>query len=796
MADNINTSKLNIVSYNCRGYNIRKKHYISQLLSECNILFLQEHWLSTNQLDCLATIHTKFLVHGVSGFADIGTVLSGRPFGGCAILYNKEINGQVIPICIQSTRIVAVKIIFSTYSLLLINVYMPYEDGSSDNSDEFANQLAIIESLLSIHCDCCPIIGGDFNVDLARKSRHSVLFNNFLINNDFLSSNKLTNFNLDYTYHLNMRNFSLIDHFVIPTSFGNMVMNLRIKHDIDNLSDHDAVFIELVLELALLATVDRQHCNRPAWSRATNEEKVEYANCLSDLLKSINIPSEAVVCRDACCTLQSHRDILNQYCHDIGQCCLNAGVQTIPVSKANGIHGNHCDSVPGWSEYVEPLREKSLFWHHIWSDAGKPHTGVLADIMRQTRLKYHHAIRDIYRQSDLVRQERFAETMLNNNNRDFWKEVKKIRNRHIKLPNVVDNHSGDADIANCFGEKYKDLYNSVPYNESELEITKNELKSDISLYCDVDELLVSPSEIKCAINKLNAGKSDGTVGLMSDHFLNAGSGLYIHLSNLLTGLLTHGFIPDDLSISSVIPISKGKNCCLNDSNNYRGICLSSIICKIIDLIILGRYLDKLSSSQLQFGFKSGCSTNMCTLLVKETVNYYTHNSSSVYCCLLDATKAFDRINYNKLFNLLIHRNIPSVVIRLLINLYTTHKLRIMWNGSFSEIISVKNGVKQGGILSPILFCVYLDNLILSLVNSGVGCYMGHICLSVLAYADDVVILAPTASAMRKLLAICDGFANEYDVKFNASKSKCILFQSACCSKMSCRGQFSVFKTII
>ena len=179
---------------------------------------------------------------------------------------------------------------------------------------------------------------------------------------------------------------------------------------------------------------------------------------------------------------------------------------------------------------------------------------------------------------------------------------------------------------------------------------------------------------------------------------------------------------------------------------------------------------------------------MCTLLVKETVNYYTHNSSSVYCCLLDATKAFDRINYNKLFNLLIHRNLPSVVVRLLINLYTTHKLRIMWNGAFSEIIYVKNGVKQGGILSPILFCVYLDNLILSLVNSGVGCYMGHICLSVLAYADDVVILAPTASAMRKLLAICDGFANDYDVKFNASKTKCILFQPACCNKMSCNAK--------
>ena len=94
---------------------------------------------------------------------------------------------------------------------------------------------------------------------------------------------------------------------------------------------------------------------------------------------------------------------------------------------------------------------------------------------------------------------------------------------------------------------------------------------------------------------------------------------------------------------------------------------------------------------------------------------------------------------------------------------------------FSEMISVKNGVKQGGILSPILFCIYFDNLINKLVNSSVGCYMGHLCLAVLAYADYVVILAPTASAAGHLLSLCDELAVEFDVKFNAAKSKCIYF---------------------
>ena len=390
-------------------------------------------------------------------------------------------------------------------------------------------------------------------------------------------------------------------------------------------------------------------------------------------------------------------------------------------------------------------------------------------------MKYHKAVRDVCRESDLARQQRFAESVLSNRSRDFWKEVKCIRGKHSNLPSVIDNCSGAGDIAQCFADKYRDLYSSVPYNVDEIASIRQQLNCDIELQYDMSDSMIDANEVYSAIHRLNIGKADGSIGLTSDHFINANRDLSAHLSMLLTGLLFHGFLPDDLAVSTIIPIPKSRNGQMTNSDNYRGICLSSIVCKILDLVIRDRYIDNLATTQ--FGFKAGRSTNMCTLLVKETISYYTNNSSSVYCCLLDATKAFDRVNYSKLFRMLIDRKMPPVVVRLLLNMYTGHHTRIMWNGCFSQYMDVKNGVKQGGILSPILFCVYLDTLILSLVNSGVGCYMGHICLSVLAYADDLVILAPSASAMRKLLLICEHFSCDYDVKFNASKSKCILFQS-------------------
>ena len=77
--------------------------------------------------------------------------------------------------------------------------------------------------------------------------------------------------------------------------------------------------------------------------------------------------------------------------------------------------------------------------------------------------------------------------------------------------------------------------------------------------------------------------------------------------------------------------------------------------------------------------------------------------------------------------------------------------------------SVVNGVKQGGVISPILFCLYMDELLARLRDAGFGCYVSCWFVGALAYADDLVLLAPSATAMRRLLSVCDSFAFEYNM---------------------------------
>jgi len=233
-------------------------------------------------------------------------------------------------------------------------------------------------------------------------------------------------------------------------------------------------------------------------------------------------------------------------------------------------------------------------------------------------------------------------------------------------------------------------------------------------------------------------------------------------------------VTDDLSCSSMIPIPKGRNSSTTSSSNYRAITLSSIFGKLFDYVVLNRYGDLIGTSHLQFGFKKKHSATMCSLILKETIEYYNCNSSSVFCVMLDATKAFDRVEYCKLFRKLLDKKLPVVIVRFLLNMYISHKTHVTWNGCESQMFNVNNGVKQGGVLSPVLFCLYIDGLLALLKSSGFGCHIGNMFAGALAYADDLVLIAPTPFAMRTMLHLCERYADDFNVAFNGNKSKCII----------------------
>ena len=144
---------------------------------------------------------------------------------------------------------------------------------------------------------------------------------------------------------------------------------------------------------------------------------------------------------------------------------------------------------------------------------------------------------------------------------------------------------------------------------------------------------------------------------------------------------------------------------------------------------------------------------------------------------LDATKAFDLVQYSKLFQLLTERNICPLLIRFLINIYLSSLAIVKWNGIKSQPFTISNGVKQGAVISAPLFAAYINPLINNLQQSKKGCYIGNICANAFAYADDIVLLTPTCTALRYLIKICEKYAEEYKLKFNPDKCTLLIFSN-------------------
>ncbi len=128
----------------------------------------------------------------------------------------------------------------------------------------------------------------------------------------------------------------------------------------------------------------------------------------------------------------------------------------------------------------------------------------------------------------------------------------------------------------------------------------------------------------------------------------------------MTGIIVHGYNPTYLLLVTLISLPKDKHGNMCDSDNYRGICLCSCITKLFEWCILIRYNTKLETSGLQFSFKAGHSTATSSLVMKEVINYYWNRHSKVYVALTDASKAFDRVRYDRLFEIALQEK------------YTTH----------------------------------------------------------------------------------------------------------------------------
>ncbi|XP_063891874.1 uncharacterized protein LOC135117211 [Helicoverpa armigera] len=158
--------------------------------------------------------------------------------------------------------------------------------------------------------------------------------------------------------------------------------------------------------------------------------------------------------------------------------------------------------------------------------------------------------------------------------------------------------------------------------------------------------------------------------------------------------------------------------------------------------------------------------------------YYTDRRTPVYACFLDLSKAFDMVPYNVLWRKMrLNTKLPMEVISLFRYWYDNQSNYVRWMGECSDEYRMECGVRQGGLTSPTLFNLYVNELIEELSSANVGCSVDGVFINNISYADDMVLLGPSVSSVRSLLTICERYALAHGLKYNVQKSELLVFKA-------------------
>ena len=706
--------------------------------------------------------------------------------GGVSIIWKKHLPLKIQPVEVDCNRIAAVTITGKNCKLLLINVYMPTDDQSQASFNELGDILDKISFLMASYENFQCVIGGDFNIDINRSSQNVALFKRFLEMEVLLCSNAQFNLGCKFTCESINGTKSVIDHFLYFDA--SIVKCFDILLEGDNLSDHNPILIEIEFTCNLNNIPSKESFSNAGidWKKASNRDIELYKTILDGMLSEISVPEELMHCRNFSC--KDHDILINKLLKEITNAVKTSADFSIPKYK-NCNRKDKNTRIPGWNEYVRPYKESSIILSELWKEAGCITNNQLDIDRKIAKKQYHKAIKYVTNNQESIVREKIASKLKDKKFNDFWAEIKKMKKCKMNYPSVVDDKLGDENVNEVFYNKYRELYNSYGNSSDELgsQYIKERLAGCMSGDCIYNHSVESDMVAK-AIKNLKPCKFDPIYFISSSHLINGTNRLTKLLTDVFNLFLSHGFTNFLFNASEIVPIPKNYKKSLSNSNNYRAISMNSVLCKLLEYVLSDVMKRYLILNERQFGYREGISTELCTFMVTETIQYYLNGGSSVYALFLDASKAFDMVNHSKLFKTLIEKNICPLYLRLLMVMYQHNNAKVKWGCSYSSTFMLSNGVKQGGVISPFLFSLYMDSLISDVSSSGLGCHIGDKAMNIFVYADDVVILSPTVIALNKIIKLCEKYSREFNLLFNGEKSEVILFSKFI---KSCKSNFFI-----
>ena len=767
-----------IGTYNCEGF-LSAVTYITTLLKSCHILFLAETWLSSSEQSLMSYVmhdsaddllciqsHAMQLPPGVS---------EGRRHGGVALICRRLSGLKYDEVACDDARVCGVTVSNGHGPVLtILGCYMPFWDGFTKTLDDFADIVGKLDALIVALRPSAPVaLIGDFNCALPRMpvpcrpenwahlrgfSPLSQRMQNLLDDHGLIVSEFCFPQETAYTYERGDHH-THIDHITVSRCLqGAMTSCSILPPAFENLSPHLPIIAEFSIPVGdisinvnrVLAPVPRP--DSLVWN---SEERCEtYRRLLSSRL-TIVLENNA----QSAPSLDFLAESVTSSIHS--------------AARESGCARPSRPPKSWWNPAVSAARDRCRLWHRIWSDCGRPCRGSVSDCYHEARRAYRQT-RKIAARSKIDQEAKLLHTLHNRNVQSFWKHVGRVRRQQLPSQCALDSE----DFRRHFSDIHDDSEDQL---SSSQRLVRSAVAERYSRGCaDADRRVVSADEVAQLLPRLKRGSAPGPDFVTAEHLVYGQcSDLLKAIAHLFTMCFETGHVPASFSASIVKPILKKPALDPDQLDNYRPISLTSILSKLLELLVLDELESSFSPHELQFGFVPHRGTHEASILIGETVQWHLRRGSPVFAANLDARKFFDRIWHDGLFWHLVDLLSPRTW-HLLLSWYRDLRGNVAFRGAQSCDFHIRRGTRQGAILSPTLANVFLRPLIASLDESGKGAYLHGCHVPAVCYADDVCLLSCNARFLGSLLSLVDKFADEWRLEFTSpdiakTKSHCIVF---------------------
>ena len=277
--------------------------------------------------------------------------------------------------------------------------------------------------------------------------------------------------------------------------------------------------------------------------------------------------------------------------------------------------------------------------------------------------------------------------------------------------------------------------------------------------------VISLKDLNLALNSVKSGI--GWDMVHSENLKLDGKVFRNLMSKLFNKIILHGYVPHSMLAGQIKPVIKSISGSKSDSENFRPVMSSSVTFKLLEYCLLPVLNKHIDLNKRQFGFRKDASCFSTVTIFKEIVHSYKSEKSNVYCCMVNFTKAFDRVDAKLLVRKLKQTSVPPLIYNFMGFMYSNTYVNVRFNDCQTTTRSV---------LSPLLFSFCINEIIDEISGMNYSCFLTFLNFNILCYADDIALIAASAYGLEQLIDRLCFLLMELVLKMSKDKCAYIVFK--------------------